>query len=210
MEWRVRFLRQGSLILLTATLVACSSSVRIDRTYENPAYVDRSYNNILVLAVAADYNARSQFERSLARELRSSGTAATEYYEIADGDLEVTRDKILAAIERFSYDGVIVTQIGSRQSELSIETSTAETKVIRRDDRAVDFFRYDYEILNEPYQVNLKTEVVLVSDLFSASDARRVWTAESRVMDKSNIAYLIEDTAAIIARQLRSDGLVAD
>ncbi len=198
-----------TLLLLTATLFACSSSMSINRTYEDPAYVDRTYSNVLVLAVAADYNARSRFERSLANALESSSTVAREYYEIAEGDQEVTREKILAAIERFGYDGVIVTQLGSQQRELSIETPTAETKVVRRDDRAVDFFRYDYEILNEPYQINVETEVVLVSDFFNAADAKRIWTAESKVMDKQNIAYLIEDAAAMIARRMRRDGLVA-
>jgi hypothetical protein len=206
----VRFTLRISALLLAAALAGCSSSMSIDRTFEDAERVDRPFSNILVLAVAADYNSRSQFERSLANALESPGTVATEYYEIAAGDREISREKILAAVERYGYDGVIVTQLGGRQSEVSIETPTAGTKVVRRDDRPVDFFRYDYEILNEPYQLNVETEVVLITDFFDAADARRVWSARSTVMNKQNIAYMLEDTATMIAARLQRDGLVAD
>lgn len=181
----------------------------IERTYEDPEYVDNTYSNILVLAVAADYNARSRYERSLAAALRSGNTVATEYYEVADGDQEVTREKILAVIERFGYDGVIVSQLGSQQSEVSIKTPTSQTKVSRRDDRAVDFFRYDYEVLNEPHVINVEMQVVIVSDFFNGEDAKRIWTTEATVMDKENISYLVEDATAMIAARLRRDGLVS-
>jgi len=197
-------------LLIATTLFGCSSSMSIDRTYEDTERVDRTYGNILVLAVAADYNSRSSFERSLAKALQSTGTVATAYYEIAEGDQELSREKILDAVERFGYDGVIVTQLGGRRSQVSIETPTAETKVVRRDDRAVDFFRYDYEILNEPHQVNVQTELVLVSDFFDAGNARRIWSAQSTVMNKQNIGYMLEDTANMIAGRLRRDRLVAD
>ncbi|MGI9260533.1 MAG: hypothetical protein ACR2QR_00785 [Woeseiaceae bacterium] len=206
----MRFIQRSSTLCIAALLIACSSSMSIDRTYEDAAYVDQTYSNVLVLAVAADYNARSRFERSLATSLRSGNTVATEYYEIADGDQEVTREKILAAIERYGYDGVIVSQLGSQQSEISIKTPTSKAKVSRRDDRAVDFFRYDYEILNEPHVINVEMQVVIVTDFFNGEDAKRIWSSDATVMDKENISYLVEDATEMIAARLRRDGLVSD
>jgi hypothetical protein len=199
-----------ALLPLIVMQVACGPTLNIQRTYEDAEYADNTYRNVLVLAVAADYNARARFERSLAAAIESPTTAAMEYYEIADGDQEVTREKILAAIEQFGYDGVIVTQIGSRESELSVRRGTKEAKVSRRDDRAVDFFRYDYEILNNPNEINVAMTVVLVSDFFDAGDAKRIWTAESTIGDKENIRYLVDDAAAMIAARLERDGIVSD
>ena len=190
---------------------ACSpSAMRIDRTFEDPEFVDQDYSNILVIAVAANYNSRSRFERVMASSLSSSTTSATAYYEIAKGDQELTREKIMAAIGEHGYDGVVVTRIGGQQSEISIKSGAEETKVVRRDERAVDFFRYDYEVLNKPHQINMETEVLLVTDFFEAGGARRIWSAESTVSDKENITYLIEDTAKMIAARLHRDGLIAN
>jgi uncharacterized Fe-S cluster-containing radical SAM superfamily protein len=195
---------------IVAVLAACSSSMKIKRTFEDPGHVDRYYQNILVIGVAADYNARSRFERALAAALESPTTRATEYYEIAGGDQVLSREKILAAIEKYGYDGVVVTQLGNQQSEVSVKTGYSQAKVSRRSGNAVDLFRYDYEILNEPHRINIEMQVVLISDFFDAADAKRIWTAESTVSDKENIAYLLEDTAAMIARRLDQDGIVAN
>ena len=206
---RTRVLIGLALLPLVILQAACGPTLNIRQTYEDEAYTDKVYRNVLVLAVAADYNARARFERSLTAAIESPTTAAMEYYEIADGDQEVTREKILAAIAEFGYDGVIVTQIGSRESELSVRRGTKEAKVSRRDDRAVDYFRYDYEILNNPNEINVAMTVVLVSDFFDASDAKRIWTAESTIGDKENIQYLVDDAAAMIAARLARDGIVA-
>lgn len=199
------------LAILSIAVTACSTGyTNIRKTYEDDEYAREVYGNLLVIAVAADYNARARFERALAGALRSSTTDATEYYEIADGDTEITREKILAAIETYAYDGVVVTRIGGRESELSVKTGSKETKVSRREGSAVDYFRYDYEILNEPHQVNMEMTVNLITDFFDAGDAKLIWTGESTVSDKQNINYRLEETAQMIAARMDNDGLVAN
>ena len=200
-------------IVCLATLIAvaaCGPTLNIRQTYSDDSYTSKSYENILVLAVAADYNARSQFERALASALESDTVAASEYYEVADGDQQLSREKILAAIERYGYDGVIVTQLGGRESEVSVRSGTKETKVSRREDGAVDYFRYDYEVLNNPNEINVATTVTLISDFFDGSDAKRIWSAESTVGDKEHVNYLVEDAADMIANRLIRDGIVGD
>ena len=199
--------------IFAATLLAliggCSSSMSIERTFEDPDYVDAAYDHILVLGIAGNYNSRSRFERALASALTSGNTVATEYYEIAGGDQEITREKILAAISDHGFDAVIVTELGSQQSEVSIKQPYSRTKVVRRDDRPADFFRYDYEILKNPSQINVAMEVVLLTDFFEASEAKLIWSAESTVFDKENVSYLIDDTVEMIATKLKRDGLIA-
>lgn len=194
-----------------ALISGCSSSIRIERTFEDRDYANSEYSNVLVLGASADYEARARFERSLASALRSNRTAATPYYEVAAGDQEVTREKIIAAIEMHGYDGVVVTRIGSQESQMNIKDGPSTAKASRRTERqAIDFFRYDYEVLNEPNQINVASTVLLITDFFNAGDARLIWTAESTVSDKENVSYLVDDAAGAIAGKLRRDGLVAD
>jgi hypothetical protein len=207
-SYRRHFLLSAILSVAVAACSAGSTSIRT--TFEDEEYAREVYGNLLVVAVAADYNSRARFERALAAALRSATTDATGYYEIADGDNEITRDKILAAIETYGYDGVVVTRIGGRESQLSVTSGSTETKVSRREGNAVDFFRYDYEVLNEPHQVNMATTVRLITDFFDAGDARLIWTGESVVSDKRNISYRLEETARMIAARIDNDGLVAN
>jgi len=210
LRYRYRIGRIISIALLMLAVTGCGSSMSITRTYEDKAALNQDYSNILVLAVAADYNARSRFERQMALALRNTGASATPYYEVADGDREITRDKILAAVEAHGYDGVVVSRIGERQSEVTYRTGTSKAKVSRRTGDAVDFFRYDYEILNEPGHVDVATEVTLLTEFFNAESARVVWSAESKVADKENISYLVDDAAAMIVGRMQRDGVIGD
>jgi hypothetical protein len=211
----VRLINRRLVVLTTFGIFllasACSpSKMSLKRTYANPDFVDKVYSDVLVIAVAANYNARAQFERTMASALSSPTTNATAYYEIAKGDQELTREKIVAAVSTNNYDSIIVTQLGSQQSQVSVKTGAEETKVVRRDERAADFFRYDYEVLNKPNEINLEMQVVLITDFFEAGEARRIWSAESTMSDKENITYLIDDAARMIAARIDKDGLVAN
>lgn len=209
--WRYHFrLLCGISISLVALASGCSSTMTIDRTFSAGNYPNAPYRNILVIAVGTDYNARARFEREMASALSSPDTTATEYYEIAGGDQELTREKIIAAIEAHDYDGVIVTQLSSMDRAVSMVSGQSTTKISRRGDRPVDFFRYDYETLNEPNEVNMDTRVVLVSDFFNAADANLIWTAESTVSDKENISILVDDTVRMIVARVKRDGLAAE
>ena len=210
MRNRNRISLAASATLLILSVTGCGSSMSIMRTYEDRSALDRYYTNILVLAVAADYNARSRFERQMAIALRDANTSATPYYEIANGDREITREKIIAAVEAYGYDGVVVSRIGAQQSEVSYRTGTSKAKVSRRTGDAVDYFRYDYEILNEPGHVDVATEVTLLTDFFDAESTRVAWSAESRVADKQNISYLVDDAVGMIVARMKRDGVVGD
>lgn len=188
----------------------CGSSMSITRTYEDRTIPERGYEHVLVLAIAADYNARSRFERQMALALRDAGATATPYYEIADGDREITRDKIRAVVDSHGFDGVVVSRIGAHQSEVTYRTGTSKARISRKTGDAVDFFRYDYEILNEPGHVDVATEVLLVTDFVSADDDRVVWSAESKVADKENISYLVDDAVAMIVGRMTRDGVVGN
>ena len=214
MEPNVRHIPRPRLaipaFLLALAAAGCGSSMSITRTWEDRAAVQRRHDHILVLAVAADYNARSRFERQMAIALRDTGVSATPYYEIADGDLEITRDKIRATVDAHGFDGIVVSRIGARQDELTYRTGTSKAKVSRMTGDVVDVFRYDYEILNEPGYVDVATEVTLLSDFVSADDERVIWSAESKVSDRKNISYLVDDAVAMIVGRMKRDGVVGE
>ena len=184
-----------------------SSSIR--KTYDDPQYADRHYSNVLVIGLSPDYNGRSRFERSMASALSTPLVSATPYYVVAEGDREITREKVVARVQEGDFDGVVVTRIASQKSGMNVRPGSSQAKVTRRNDRPVDFFRYNYEVLDEPDAIAVAVDLELISDFFDARDQKRIWSAESSVSDKENMSSRVETIAVMIAERLQSDGIVA-
>lgn len=196
-------------MLLVLTCVACSTSPSVTLTYRDPAFANSGFSNLLVVVLVSDYEARTRFERELSSALVSSGTRATAYYEVAAGDQEVTREKIVAAIRSTGADGVVVTRLDDIEHQASVKSGTIDTKVTRRSDTAMDFFRYDYEELNEPGTLSIATKATLLTDVFDASREAVVWSAETALAHKENILLRIDEAAKGIAGRLAADGMLS-
>lgn len=190
-------------------LGACSAPSKVIKVFEDPAYSGTKYSNILVIVVATNYESRSQFERSMASSLSSPGTSAAAYYAVTGGNDPVTKDAVLEVVRANGFDSVLVTSVVSLESDVSTTSGSPVTKVTRRDDTPVDFFRYDYEELNEPGTISISSKVVLSTSLYSAKDEKKIWTIESTNSGVTEVSDLISDVVEKTVSQLRKDNLIA-
>ncbi len=205
-----RYLRTlTSVIIAGAFLVAgCSASTRVVKTFEDPEYANASFSNYLVIGVAGDYDARAQFERTVASRIRKQGASARAYYSIVQGNEPLARDVVIDVIQEHGFDAVLVTRVVSQQADISVTSGTAETKASTIGGSPINFFRYDYEELNEPDSINLRTTVVLGTELFSAADEKMIWAIESTIPGVDHVGQLIGKKADIIIERLGRDRLI--
>ncbi len=207
---RERYLRTlTSVFIAGAFLVAgCSASTRVAKTFEDPEYVDASFGNFLVIGVAGDYDARAQLERTVVSRLRMQGASASAYYSIVRGNKPLARDVVIDVIQEHGFDAVLVTRVVSQQTDISVTSGSAETKASTIGGRPINFFRYDYDELNEPDSINVTTTVVLGTELFSAVDEKMIWAIESTSPGTDHVGQLIDDTADTIIERLARDRLI--
>jgi hypothetical protein len=92
-----------------------------------------------------------------------------------------------------------------QQSQIDVENRSPDAKASTIGGRPINFFRYDYEELNEPGEINLAMTVTLVTELFSASDEKMIATFETSNSNAQTINNLIESSAASIADRLARD-----
>jgi hypothetical protein len=195
---------------LTLMLSACgTSTIKPVTTFEAPGYEDASYSNLLVIGVAGSYDTRANFERSMASRLNASGAAGTAYYSVIGRNKEITRSDVSDAVRARGFDAVVLTRIVSQESTVVEQRGASTAKATRRDaESPIDLFRYDYEVLNNPSQINVASTVVLSTEIFSAADEKRVYAMETTISDKENVALLVDHAVEEIVAHLRKDGII--
>lgn len=197
------------LFAATVLLVAgCASSSNVSKVFEDPAYKKSSFSNVLVIAVADDYNARAQFERQVVSGIRATGATATAYYTVIGRNPPVTRNDISNAIRARNFDAVLLTRVKGQESSVSVKRGSSETKTTRRNENAFDLFRYDYEVLNEPDRVEVNTTIMLITELYAAADEKKVWAIESASYNKNDVSQLIDGEVDAIVSRLRRDRMI--
>ncbi len=73
----MRCLLIGAIILVLATGCATSGSTT-NQVLQHSDYRNAQFSNVLVIAVAANYEARAQFERQVVGGIRATGASATD------------------------------------------------------------------------------------------------------------------------------------
>ena len=194
-----------SSIVIAVMVTGCASSIGTRQAYIDPEYADSAFGNYLVIGVASSYNNRACFERSVVSSLRAQGASATAFYNIVRGNEPIDRDIVIQAVNENGFDAVLVTRVLGQQSQIDVENRSPDAKASTIGGRPINFFRYDYEELNEPGEINLAMTVTLVTELFSASDEKMIATFETSNSNAQTINNLIESSAASIADRLARD-----
>ena len=197
---------------LIFAIAGCGGSTgTVKKTLDNPKYTDHSYRDILVIGVAGNYDNRAAFERAMVSRIQAEGATATAYYTVVGRNKPITRNVVSTAVKSRGFDAVLLTRVLSQSSSVSVEGATAETEVSRMEaDRVIDLFRYDYEEMADPGDINIRSTVTLSAEMFSGPDETRMWAIESTISDMENVGQLIEAAADTIMAQLKEDRLIGN
>ena len=195
-------------IALGLVTSACAPSSKIARTYEDPAFSNQSYQNILVAANFKVYETRAAYERVMSARLMSNGVAAAALYQVGGGNQPVDRDAILTAVQAGGFDAVLYTQtIGSQEKFVKNIGQTA-VGANRKSDSVVNLFRYDYEETTEPEFESLISSATVMTGLYAVSTETKVWEARSDLAERDSIALLIDDAVSLLMGALKRDKLL--
>ena len=196
------------LLILMSFLAACAGGTAAPATSSQTGKQNIAYENVLVLAVAENYDGRAQYERAVASNLRKLGVSATPYHSAVGGSGDISKERAQALIVEHGFDAILVTRVRDSASEVKVEQDSAGTKVSRRDDRPIDFFRYDYEVLNEPGEISVVAEATLDTELYSARTEASVWTYSWSSKGAENTGLLIDQSASAVVSRLKRDKLI--
>lgn len=199
----------ASLVAVALVLSACGgTSTQVSRTLYDKDYKGTRFSNILIIAVADDYDARAQFERTVASGIRASGAQATPYYTVIGHNPPVTVHDVTNAVRARNFDAVLFTRVKGSTEAIKVQDGSSSGKSTVRGGNAFDLFRYDYEEYSEPENVTVSTEVTLVTELYAAQDQKKIWAIESTSFDRESVRQIVDSAAESIVKKLRSDKLI--
>jgi hypothetical protein len=208
----VRQIQQRSAATICAGLIlllaGCATPVQVVKTFADPGYAQAAFSDVLVIGVAGSYDNRALFERTMAAQLSSMGIAGTAYYTVIGRNQPITRSDVSNAVQARGFDSVLLTRVVSQEVSASEKRGASTATATRKDDGVVDLFRYDYEVFSNPGTINIAHTVVLSTELYSATDEKRIWAIETTISAKENVSLLIDDAVVQIVGQLRKDKMI--
>jgi len=196
-------------VFVAALMSGCASSPNATRPGDYQDQDNTSFSNFLVAGIADNYTNRAQYERTVVSLLKSRGASATAYYQAVGGSTPIARDAVRDILAENSYDAVLVTRVLGTELRADIKSGSAAAKTTRRDDRPIDFFRYDYEELDEPGTLEVRTDARLPAELYRATDENLIWSMEVSSKRADNIGEIIDDVAEKVVNRLRRDQHIA-
>ncbi|NGP54106.1 hypothetical protein [Thioalkalivibrio sp. XN8] len=190
-----------------AMLAACAAPTRVGSTWHATAPAEPPAG-ILVVGVGRDLTNRRTFEDLLAGRLREAGNEAWASSRHTDNAVPLDRESVAAAVTATGAQLVVVARLEHQQIELTEAVGRDSIKVERRRDTPLDFFRYDYKVLEGSSYVSTEASVALAADVYGVADARLLYTIDVVIPPRETRYEIMDEAARAIEKRLRRAGLV--
>ena len=185
-------------VLSGALLSACAGTSSVTASTES----DETFSNVLVIAIAGDYNVRSQFERVVVSNIRNTGASAAAWYSVAGGNKPVVKEDVVAAIQDGGFDAVLAIRRLDGDVEMKVKKSRTEIDATPIGGRIVNLFRSDYTDYKTPGSIDFATEALLAVEVYSAATEEIVFSFDHQTKKDTNLGLLIDQTAETIVRRI--------
>ncbi|MEL7448130.1 MAG: hypothetical protein AAFN78_02915 [Pseudomonadota bacterium] len=177
--------------------------------FTDPSYRGVAFSNILVVAQGERLQDRAQFERTVVNSVRAQGGNGGAFFQNVDRGAPINRDSVRQALKNGNFDAVLVTRVLDADASMEVGKDIAGARATRRNDRPIDFFRYDYEETPVSGEVSLNVMATLETTLYRVSDETPVWTAVYSNSDTDSAADFIYVSARDIVGLMARDRLIA-
>lgn len=193
-------------MLSGALLSACAGTSSVTSSADS----DEAFSNVLVIAIAGDYNVRSQFERVVVSNIRKTGASAAAWYSVAGGNKPVVKEDVVAAIQDGGFDAVLAIRRLDGDIEMKVKKSRTEIDATPIGGRIVNLFRSDYTDYKTPGSIDIATEALLAVELYSAATEEIVFSFDHQTKKETNLGLLIDQTAETIVKRIDRADLLAN
>ncbi len=194
---------------LIAVLSACAST-SLDNTWKDPQYSGGPVSKVLVVGVSTQASVRRAFEETFAQALTEEGVQAVPSYTLIPEDGRIPEEALKKATEQAGVDGVLITRMVGRTTDVSVYPSSAPMPPpgfgMRRG--YYGYYTGAWVGYYEPTTVQTTNYVIAETTLFRKDAPEPVWSATSRTVEPRDVRKATEGFAKIMIDELRKQGLI--
>jgi hypothetical protein len=200
--------RLAAIGLLAFGVVGCAGQDRVVRLDQSES-VAAPFEDILILAVYSDADARRDYEVELVRALRASGTGAHYSLEFMRSSEEINRETLVRVAAEAGVDAILVTRPIDIDRRVEEGSELDAAAIDAQGNTPLSRYFYYYSIqFADPEQAGLIATAVLESDLYRVADEELVWQVQSTAKDRTSVFELALGQARALTAAMRQDGII--
>ena len=202
-----------ALLCATFLLSACAGGTKVTRVQHLDPAADAPYQKLLVIALLSSFDARRYLEKEIVTQLAALGTDAVASTTMMDTRTPVTRDTFMAMVEKIGADGVIISQMVHIESTSKLKDARPQATYNFRPTYYYNVWSVDLTEYVKPPGLEIATELVMATQVFSVASRESVWTMEAEFeivqdIDQAWSYSVFPNQAKEISKLMSRDGLI--
>lgn len=195
----------GKLALLAA-LGACATT-EVTNTWKDPQGSGATLRKVVIVGVSNQASVRRAFEDTFAQSLTDVGVQGVPSYTLIPKDGQIAEDALQKAIQDAGADGVLITRMVSRESDLVVTPSPMPPPMYGRRPYYYGYYTGAWSGYYEPSSVQQFKYIVAETTLFRAAAAEPAWSATTRTQEPEDVAKATAGFAKAVIPAMKKDGL---
>lgn len=199
------------ILLATA---AGAARPKVKRVQELADDAGAPFNNVLVVSLFSDFDARKLLEKRVVALLEERGTKAVASTSKMDTRTPTTKETYIAMVDSTGADSVLVTQFINAETNLNVKDANPQTTVEIRPTWYFNVWDVNVTEYVEPQFVFQEGTVMLATLMLSVEKRDIVWAIESTLKYKHEASVprpydAYDAEAESVVKHLAKDGLIA-
>jgi len=186
---------------IALNLAACGGAKsRITTSWRDPTNTSLRFHKIVAIAIHPDEKVRRSMEDAMVRHIASSVPS----YTLVPYEALVDREKVRQILQATEYDGALVMRIINVEGE----STTPAAGEAQPQSNMFAYVGWAASIVNDSNYLKANKDVFVEIDLYSISDAKRVYFSRSETMHPHTLDALIESIVRANVDLIRGDNLI--
>jgi hypothetical protein len=191
------------VVFFSIFFVSCGGT-KVKLTYMDETFRGKHVSNILVIGITYKEENRKSFEDKFVAQLKAAGVEAVSSSDVIPipSDLELKKEEILKAVNKFNNDAVIITHL----------VGVAEKETYTHQERnQADFYGYygwAFGHTHQPGYYRTHTLVRLATYLYDVKTEKLIWSGVSESIDPGSTNQIIDDVITVLIKELQKNKLL--
>jgi hypothetical protein len=184
-------------------IIACAGT-KLTHTWVDETRHGKPVSDILVIGVTYKKENRQSFEDKFVAQLKAAGVEAVSSSDVIPmpADLELTKEAILKAVNKFKNDAVIITHlvgVGEKESYTAPERNQGDY---------YGYYGWAFSSTHEPGYYRTHTLVRLTTRLYDVKTEKLIWSGMSESLDPDSTNQIMDELIDVLIKDLKKNKLL--